>query len=101
MLVRLDLLLVLMEVRVFLVMMIVLYQKKYLLVRLLYSVHLEYMSVLSNMVVVLWCLGDSKGFLRFVVMLGLNLSSVRVYLRCYVVKEVWEFLLVYCLKVLR
>ena len=55
MLVRLDLL---MEVRVFLVMMIALYQKKYLLVHLLYSFHLEYTSVLSNMVVVLWCLGD-------------------------------------------
>ena len=52
-LVRLDLLMVLMEVRVFLVMMIALYQKKNLLVHLLYSVHLEYMSVLSNMVVVL------------------------------------------------
>ena len=58
MLVRFDLFMVLMEVRVFLVMMIALYQKKYLLVHLLYSVHLEYMSLLSNMVVVLWCLGD-------------------------------------------
>ena len=57
-LVRLDLLMVLTEVRVFLVMMIVLYQKKYLLVHLLCSVHLVYMSVLSNMVVFLWCLGD-------------------------------------------
>ena len=56
--VRLDLMMVLTEVRVFLVRMIALYQKKYLLVHLLYSVHLEYMSVLSNMVVVLWCLGD-------------------------------------------
>ena len=57
-LVRLDFLMVLMEVRVFLVIMIVLNHKKYLLVRLLYSIHLEYISVLSKMVVVLWCLGD-------------------------------------------
>ena len=47
-----------MGVKVFLAMMIALYQKKYLLVHLLYSVHLEYVSVLSNMVVVRWCLGD-------------------------------------------
>ena len=42
-----------------------------------------------------------KGFLGFVLMLGLNLGSLRVYLRWYVVKKVWEFLVVYCLKVLR
>ena len=57
-LVRLDFLMVLMEVRVFMVIMIFLNHKKYLLVCLLYSVHLEYISVLSKMVVVLWCLGD-------------------------------------------
>ena len=57
-LVRLDLLMVLTEVRVFLVMMILLYQKKYLLAHLLCSVHPVYMSVLSNMVVFLWRLGD-------------------------------------------
>ena len=34
-------------------------------------------------------------------MWGLNLGSLRVYLRCYVVEELWEFLVVYCLKVLR
>ena len=34
-------------------------------------------------------------------MCGLNLGSLRVYLRCFVVKDVWEFLVVYCLKVLR
>ena len=45
-----DLLMLLMEVRVFLARMIVLYQKKYLLVHLLSWVHLEYMSVRSNMV---------------------------------------------------
>ena len=55
---RLDLLMVLTEVRVFLVMMILLYQKKYLLAHLLCSVHPVYMSVLSNMVVFLWRLGD-------------------------------------------
>ena len=60
--VRLDLLMVLTEVRVFRVMMIALYQKKYLLVHLLCSVHLVYMSVLSNMVVVLWCLGIKRVF---------------------------------------
>ena len=57
MLVIFDLKMVLMGVKVFLAGMIVLYQKKYLLVRFLYLVHLEYMSVLSNMVVVQWCLG--------------------------------------------
>ena len=57
-LVRLDLLMALTEVRLFLVMMIVSYQKKYLLVHLLCSVHLVYMSVLSNMVVFLGRLGD-------------------------------------------
>ena len=51
-LVRLDLLMVFIEVRVFLVMMIALYRKKYLLVHLLFSFHLEYMNVLSSMVVV-------------------------------------------------
>ena len=56
--VRLDLLMVLTEARVFLVIMIALYQKKHLLVHLLCSVYLEYKSVLSNMVVFLSCLGD-------------------------------------------
>ena len=40
--------------------------------------------------------GLKKGFLEFFVMWGLNLGSLRVYLRCYVMKEVWEFLVVYC-----
>ena len=53
------------------------------------------MSVLSNMVVFLWYLGDYKGFLGFVVMWGLNLDSLGVYLRCFVVKGVWEFLVMY------
>ena len=57
--------------------------------------------MLSDMVVVRWCLGDQKGFLGFVVMLGLNLGSLTECLKCYVVKEVWEFLIMYCLKVLR
>ena len=57
MLVIFDLKMMLMGMKVFLVGMIALYQKKYLLVHLLYSVHLEYMSVVSNMVVVRWCLG--------------------------------------------
>ena len=34
-------------------------------------------------------------------MLELNLDSLMKYLRCFVVKHVWELLLVYCLKVLR
>ena len=50
MLVIFDLNMVSMEVKVFLVGMIVLYQKKYLLVRLLNLIHLEYISVESNMV---------------------------------------------------
>ena len=58
MLVKFDLRMVLMEVKVFLVGMIMLYQKRYLLVHSLNFVHLEYMSVLTNMVVVRWCLGD-------------------------------------------
>ena len=49
---------VLTGVIMFLVTMIAFYQKKNLLVHLLCSVHLVYMSVLSNMVVFLWCLGD-------------------------------------------
>ena len=56
--VRFDLMMVLTGVIVFLVMMIALYQKKYLFVHLLSSVHPVYMSVLSNMVVFLSCLGD-------------------------------------------
>ena len=52
-----DLKMVSMEVKVFQVGMIVLYQRKYLLFRLLNLVHLEYMSVKSNMVVVRWWLG--------------------------------------------
>ena len=48
---------VLMEVKVFLAGMIMLYQNKYLLVHLLNLVCLEYMNVLSNLVVVRWCLG--------------------------------------------
>ena len=52
-----DLLMVLMEVKGFLVGMIMLHQKKYLLVHLLNFVHLEHMTVLSNMVVVQWILG--------------------------------------------
>ena len=56
--VRFDLMMVLTGVIVFLVMMRVLYQKKYLLVHLLSSVHLVYLSVLSNMVVFLSFLGD-------------------------------------------
>ena len=47
---KFDLKMVLMEVKVFLVEMIMLYQKKYLLVHSLNLVHLDYMSVLSNMV---------------------------------------------------
>ena len=46
-----------MEVRVILAGMIKLYQKKNLLVHSLNWVHLGYMSVMSNMVVVRWCLG--------------------------------------------
>ena len=34
-------------------------------------------------------------------MWGLNLGSLRVYLRCYVVRRVWEFLVVYCLQFLK
>ena len=34
-------------------------------------------------------------------MLGLNLDSLRVYLRGYVVKRVWEFLVMYFLKLLK
>ena len=56
-LVKLDVKMVLMEVKVFLVEMIMLYQKKYPLVHSLKLVHLEYMSVLTNMVVVRWYLG--------------------------------------------
>ena len=61
-----DLLMTLMEVIMFLVGMIMLYLRKYLLFHLLDSVHLVYKSVLSNMVVVRWCWGGGlKGFLRF------------------------------------
>ena len=56
MLVKFDLRMVLMKVKVFLVGMIMLYQKRYLLVHSLTLVHLEYMSVLTNMVVVRWYL---------------------------------------------
>ena len=59
--VRFDLMIVLTGVIMFLVTMIVLYQKKYLLVHLLCSVNLVYMSVLSNMVVVRWCWGGGGG----------------------------------------
>ena len=52
-----DIKMVLMGVKVFLAGMIALYQKKFFLVHSLYLVHFEYMSVLSNMVVVRWCLG--------------------------------------------
>ena len=45
--------------------------------------------------------GELKGFSRICCDVGVNLGSLRVYLRCYVVKEVWEFLVVYCLKALR
>ena len=62
MLVRFDLKMVLMEVKVFLVEMIMLYQKRYLLVHSLNLVHIEYMSVLTNMVVVRWYLGVKKIF---------------------------------------
>ena len=57
MLVIFDLKMVLMEVKVFLVEMILLYQKRYRLVHSLNLVHFEYMSVLTNMVVVRWYLG--------------------------------------------
>ena len=53
-LVKFDLKMVSMEVKVFLLGMIVLYQRKYLLFRLPNLVHLEYMSVKSNIVVVRW-----------------------------------------------
>ena len=49
-LVKFDLKMVSMEVKVFLVGMIVLYQRKYLLFRLLNLVHIEHMSVKSNIV---------------------------------------------------
>ena len=54
MLVKFDLRMVMMQVKVFLVGMIMLYQKIYLLVHSLNLVHLEYMSVLTKMVVVRW-----------------------------------------------
>ena len=53
-----KLLKVLMEGKVFLARLIMLYQMKYLLVRLLYWVHLECRSVLPNMVGVQWFLED-------------------------------------------
>ena len=56
MLVKFDLRM-LMEVETFLVRMIMLYQRRYLLVHLLNLVHFESMSVLTNMVVVRWYLG--------------------------------------------
>ena len=48
------------------------------------------MSVLSNMVVVMLIGGGGgeRDFHVFVQMLVLNVSNLRVYLRCYVVKEV-------------
>ena len=52
-----DFLKVLMEGKVFLARLIMLYQMKYLLVHLLYLVHLECMSVLPDMVGVQWMLG--------------------------------------------
>ena len=64
-LVKFDLKMVLMDVKVFLVEMIMLYQKKYLLVHSLSLVHLEYMSVLTNMVVVRWYLGGGGGLKGF------------------------------------
>ena len=70
--VRFDLMMVLTGVIVFLIMMIALYQKKYLLVHLLCSVHLVYMSVLSNMVVFLWCLGGLNGFSRICCYVGVE-----------------------------
>ena len=57
MLVKFDLRMVLMEMKVFLVRRIMLYQKRYLKVHLLNLVHFEYMSVLTNMVAVRWFLG--------------------------------------------
>ena len=45
--------------------------------------------------------GGLKGFSRISCDVGVELGSLRVYLRCFVVKEVWDFLVVYCLKVLR
>ena len=48
---------VLMEGKVFLVGLMMLCQKKYLLVHLLYLFHLECMSVMSKMVGVRWVLG--------------------------------------------
>ena len=58
---RFDLIMVLTGVIMFLVMMIVLYQKKYLLGHLPSLVHLVYMSVLPNMVVVRWDWGGGGG----------------------------------------
>ena len=52
-----DLLKVLMEGKVFLVGLMMLYQMKYLLFPLLYLVHLECMSVMSTIVGVRWILG--------------------------------------------
>ena len=56
-LVIIDLLKVLMEMKVILVGLMMLCQKKYLLVRSRFLVHLECMSVVSNMVGVWWILG--------------------------------------------
>ena len=58
MLVIFDLLKVLMEGKVFRISLKMLCQKKYLLVCLLYLVHLNCMSVMSNMVGVRWILGS-------------------------------------------
>ena len=55
------------------------------------------------MVVVLWDWGGGgglKGYSRICSDVGVNLSNLRVYLRCSVVKVVWEFLAMYYLKFL-
>ena len=57
MLVILDLSKVVMERKVFLARLIILYQMKYLSVRLLELVHFECKSVLRNMVGIQWMLG--------------------------------------------
>ena len=99
--VRFDLMMVLTGVITFLVVMIVLYQKKYLLDLLPSLVHLVYSSVLPNMVVVRWNWEGYRDFHVFAKMLVLNLSSLRVYLRCCIVKGVGEFLVMYYLNFLK
>ena len=71
-----DLSKVLMELKLFLAMFIMLYQMKYLLVRLLDLVHFECRSVLPKMVGVQWLLGDRKDFLEFALMWELNLNNL-------------------------